>query len=176
MNIEEFWKLIDKTREASGGYISKQADLLIETLAKLPVDEILDFDTIMCDLLDNAYDAALWDAAYIIGCGCGDSGFSDFRAWLIAQGQGVYDGALADPENLVDLIEVDEDAQEGALLYVVMAAYEQKTGHEIPIDPSRFRAYPILKGTHWPEKTKKDRFPKLTAKFGDCDQRLPLIH
>ena len=176
MNIKEFWKLIDKTREASGGSISKQSDLLIEALAQLPVDEILDYETIMYDLMDNAYDAALWDAAYIIGCGCGDSGFSDFRAWLIAQGQDVYYSALANPESLVDLIDVDEDAQEGALLYVVMAAYEQKTGHEIPLDPFKFREPPVLKGTHWPEKTKKDRFPKLAAKFGDCEKRLPLIH
>lgn len=49
----------------------------------------------------------------------------------------------------------------------MIAAYEQKIGHEIPIGPTTFRAYPTLKGTHWLEKTKKDRFPKLTANFAD---------
>ena len=176
MNIEEFWKLIHRTREASDGDVSKQVELLVEALVQLSVEEILDYETIMYNLMDRAYDAALWDAAYIIGCGCGDSGFSDFRAWLVAQGQDVYDKALADPESLVDLIEVDEDAQEGAFLSVVMDAYEQKTGHEIPLDPSRFREYPVLKGTHWSEETVNERFPILSAKFGDCERRWPLIH
>lgn len=176
MDVEEFWKLIDTTRETSGGDISKHADLLVKALAQLPVDKILDYETIMYDLMDNAYDAVLWDAAYVIGCGCGDSGFSDFRAWLIAQGQDVYDRALSDPEGLVDLIDVDKDAQEGALLYVAMAAYEQKTGSEMPLDPSKFRKYPVLKGKHWPEETVNERFPILAAKFGDCEQRWSLIH
>ena len=176
MNIEEFWTLIDKTREASNGNISRQAELLAETLAQLPVEQILAFETIMYDLMDNAYDAALWDAAYIIGCGCGDSGFSDFRAWLITQGQNVYHNALANPESLVNLIELNEDAQEGDLLYVVMNAYEQKTGHEIPVDPSRFRPHPTLRGTHWPDKNKEGRFPILSAKFGDCQKKWSLIH
>ena len=63
----------------------------------------------MHDLLDKAYVATLWDAADIIGCGCSDDGFWDFRGWLIAQGQKVYENALSDPESLLDLIDVDED-------------------------------------------------------------------
>ncbi len=171
MDTKEFWKLIHTTHDASGGDIPKQASLLVDALAKLSVEEILDFETIMDNLMNEAYDAALWDAAYIIGCGCGDSGFADFRAWLIAQGKDVYERALLDPESLVDLVEVDEDAQEGALLYVVMEAYERKTGHEIPLSESKLKRYPpVLKGTHWPGEDKDARFPKLAAKFGDCSR------
>ena len=171
MNIEAFWKLIDTAREMSGGNVSKQAELLVETLAQLQVIEILDFETIMFDLLDKAYEAALWDAAVIIGCGCGDSGFWDFRAWLIAQGQDVYEQALANPESLVDLIDVSENAQEGALLYVVMTAYEKKTGSEISPDTFKHREPPRLRGAHWSEETVSERFPILAAKFGDCERR-----
>src|SRR5512138_2296236 len=117
MDVETFWKLIKTTREASGSNTSKQADLVVNALVPLSLDEIFSFEAIWYELMDVAYDAALWDAAYIIGCGCGDSGFQDFRAWLIAQGKEVYEKALVDPESLVDLIDVKEDAQEGALLY-----------------------------------------------------------
>ncbi len=171
MNVKTFWELIDRAREASGGDVSKQAELLVDALAQLSIIEILDFEIIMYDMLDNAYDAALWDAADIIGCGCGDSGFWDFRAWLIAQGQDVYEKALANPESLVDLIDVSENAQEGALLYVVMTAYEKKTGNEISPDTFKHREPPVLKGTHWSEETVNERFPILAAKFGDCERR-----
>ena len=138
---------------------------------QLSVDEILAYDTIMEDMLEKAYNAALWDAADIIGCGCSDDGFSDFRAWLIAQGKEVYDKALADPESLVDMIDVDKDAQEGALLYVVITAYKQKMGQDIPPRDPKDVYSPQLKGTHWPEEERNARFPKLAAKFGDCEKR-----
>jgi len=176
MNIDTFWNLIDITRNASGGNIPKQSDLLIEALAQGSVDEIFAFEKIMDDLMDNAYDAALWDAAYIIGCGCGDDGFKDFRGWLIAQGKVVYEKALADPESLVDLIEINQDAQEGALLYVAITAYEQKTGREMPIRAIKInRPLPQLRGTNWAEEDKNTRFPILANKFGDCGQRHDLM-
>jgi len=172
MDVKTFWKLIKTTREASGGDTSKQADLVVNTLVPLSLDESFSFEAIWYDLMDVAYDAALWDAAYIIGCGCGDSGFKDFRAWLIAQGKEVYEKALVDPESLVDLIDVKENAQEGALLYVVLDAYRQKTGKELAIEEGAVnRPVAQLKGTHWGEENVNLRFPKLAAKFGDCEKR-----
>ena len=168
MNIKTFWELINDTQRANDGNISKQADLLVEKLRHMSDAEILAFDKILEDLMNDAYDAALWDAAYIIGCGCSDDGFYEFRGWLIAQGKEVYEKALSDPESLVDLIEIDETAQQGHLLYVSLAAYEQKTGQEMP---PRTRKVAPLKGTLWEEEDKNARFPKLAAKFGDCDQR-----
>jgi hypothetical protein len=171
MDTETFWKSIDSTRDASGGDISKQADILVNLLVQLSIDEILSYETIMDDLIDEAYTASLWDAAYIIGCGCGDDGFKDFRGWLIAHGKEVYKKAIADPESLVELIDINEDAQEGNLLYVAATAYEQKTGYPMPIMESKLsRPLPQLKGTSWAEENKNSRFPKLAAKFGDCSR------
>ncbi len=170
MDIDEFWKLIDTTREASGGDASKQAQLLVKELVKYSVEEIFSYKRIMDDLLDRAYDAALWDAADIIGCGCGDDDFLDFRAWLISRGRGIYDNALIDPESLVDLIDVDETGKEEEMLYGYIYAYEQKTGQEIP--PSTFKhPSPVLKGESWSRENRPARFPKLAAKFGDCKER-----
>jgi hypothetical protein len=107
MDIEQFWKLIEKTHQNSQRDPRKQADLLIAELTKLPEAEILSYQSILEDLVDKAYIAELWDVAFILasGWGCSDDGFKDFRGWLIAQGQDVYEKALSNPESLVDVVE-----------------------------------------------------------------------
>lgn len=174
MDTESFWRLIDESRVVAGSDIPRQADFLIKKLVQLTETEIIAFRSIFWKLMAEAYDANLWDAAYIIGCGCGDDGFEDFRAWLIAQGKERYEMALVNPESLVDLVNLDQSAQEGRLLDVAYEAYVQKTGRNIPVLP-RSITYPTLKGTLRPEEKKKDRSPILTAKFGDCDKRYDLM-
>jgi Protein of unknown function (DUF4240) len=44
----------------------------------------------------------LWAVAYLIGGGCSDDGFIDFRAGLIAQGREWYQKAAASPDSLAD--------------------------------------------------------------------------
>jgi hypothetical protein len=168
MDIEAFWRLIDATRKVSGDDVSRQADLLVDEVVQFSADEILAYHAIMDELMDKAYDAALWDAADIIGCGCSDDGFYEFRGWLIAQGKEVYEKALADPESLIDLIEVNENGQKGHLLHVAITAYKLKTGQEIPPGHGK---NPPLKGANWKEEDRHARFPRLAAKFGDCDKR-----
>ena len=91
MDITEFWKLIDKTREAANGDARKQSDLLTEQLAKLPEYDIILFDQIFDDLKDKAYIGNLWDAAFIMMHYCGDSCFEEFREWLIGRGKDAYE-------------------------------------------------------------------------------------
>ncbi len=168
MDVNSFWKLIDTTREMSFGNLPKQADLLVDSLILLTEDEIFSFHINLWNLMDEAYDAALWDAADIIDCGCSDDGFEDFRAWLITQGKEIYEKALINPEILVDLVEVGENTIKGNLLSVFINAYERKTGQEkIPV---KYRKPPQLKGLKCPEENRKERFPKLAAKFGDCNR------
>lgn len=174
MDIEFFWNLIEKTFEASIGNLSKQVELLTELLTQSSVDDIADYKTILDNLMDNAYDAGLWDAAIIINCGCSDDGFTDFRAWLIAQGKDVYEKALVEPEILVDLIKMDEWASDELFLYVVEDAYERKTGQELPAHFYR-KKRSELRGVFWPEETRNKRFPKLAAKFGDSSNRWSML-
>jgi hypothetical protein len=174
MDMDTFWNLIDESRVAGRGDVTDQADFIVGKLLQLPEIEIVAFQSIFWQLMAGAYDANLWGAAEIIGCGCGDDGFKDFRAWLIAQGKERYEMALANPESLVDLVNLDQNAQEGDLLYVANSAYEQKTGSRIPALPHSIK-YPTLKGTNWPIEKMKERFPILTAKFGDCDKRYDLM-
>lgn len=163
MDITAFWNLINKTLAESAGDPFKQAELLTEALAQLHENNILIYDSILWELMNNSYIVDLWEAAYIIGCGCGDDGFMDFRAWLIGRGKDVFEKALIDPESLLDIVETGWETQEGNLLYVAPHAYEIKTGKDIP--PISVES-PKLKGKpSGDEKAVLARFPKLTEKF-----------
>lgn len=164
MDITEFWKLIDKARKAAHGEAQKQSDLLTEELAKLPEKEIISFDEIFDDLKDKAYIGNLWDAAFIIMYYCSDSGFEEFREWLVGRGKEAYENAIKNPETLVDVLEVGEQVFP-TLLGPAMEAYERVTGKQMP-PMSRERAQLQGKPTPDAEEDKKlEHFPKLTAKF-----------
>jgi hypothetical protein len=166
MNEAEFWRIIETANYSSAGDGYKQADLLVEYLSQLSEGEILDFDYIFNKLHDEAYDYNLWAAAYIIGGGCSDDGFTDFRAWLIAQGQEVYEKALAEPESLADYVESGQDAELEVLNYVSQKAYELKTGTwEMPRKVWVGRREP--KGQMFKEENLPEMYPKLEAKFSD---------
>ncbi len=164
MDAASFWELINKTREAAGGDPRKQHDLLINELAQLPENEILSFDEIFRDLMDEAYAAELWEAAYVIDCGCSDDGFSSWREWLIGRGKVVFYKALADPESLTDIVEVGGENVYPTLLGVTFSAYERVTGKDML--PPRSMPLPELKGeSSRDEEAMKAKFPKLTEKY-----------
>jgi len=170
MDVESFWKLIDKTREAANGDARIQSDLLTDELVKLPAEEIISFQTIFYDLKDKAYIGNLWDAATVIMDGCSDSGFNEFREWLIGRGKEAYENAMKDPETLVDILEASEVIFP-TLLGPAMEAYEKVNGKNMP--PMR-RERAQLQGRPTVNLDKEEtellteisaRFPKLSAKF-----------
>ena len=128
----------------------------------------MEYQAILDDLVGEANIAELWDIAGIMagGWGCSEDGFIDFRAWLIGQGKDVFEKALVDPESIVEIVEVGQETQSEALLYVAVNAYELNTGKDADTMPKRAKSLPELKG-----ETIKDRdslfanFPKATAKF-----------
>jgi len=152
-----FWALIESSRRGPGLRAKLKARLkrdhswaresaqermeraLTAALGKLPPQEIAAFDLWMRGLLDRAYRADLWAAAYLVCGGCSDDSFEYFRLWLISRGRGVYESVLANPENLADVLK-DEPAADGAyelefesLAYCASDAYEQATdGDELP--------------------------------------------
>jgi Protein of unknown function (DUF4240) len=166
MDLDYFWNLISQSQRASNGDLSTQVVSLIEKLKLETEDNILAYRTIFEDLMNRSNTAALWEAADILGCGCSEDDFLDFRGWLIAQGKEIYENAIIDPESLVNVVNINERARHEEFLYVPMYAYEQKTGEPLPVQKGSIQTE--LQGTHWPEKNK--RFPKLAAKFGDCSR------
>src|SRR3712207_5718267 len=127
MDHQKFWSVIDTSRQAASGEPGAHVGTLRAALKEMDADEIVAFDRIFREHLARAYTWDLWGAAYLIGDGCSDDGFNDFRAWLISKGQAVYEAALADPDSLADVVsDVDGDAQFEEFTYVASQAWEEK--------------------------------------------------
>lgn len=125
MTLDDFWAHIKATKRNDP---DAHVDRLVARLAKLPPDEILDFEHWWNEASDAAYRWDLWGAAYLMNGGCSDDGFIDFRSWLMLQGRAVYEAALKDPDSLADLeVEMDEATCE---CYPASRAWFQATGKE----------------------------------------------
>jgi hypothetical protein len=158
MDTDEFWQLIDTAR-AHTTPEQPFDEALVDLLTRSPKERILAFEA-RFDLLDDALHRwDVWAAAYLIGGGCSDDSFMDFRAGLIAQGRTWYERAAAAPDALADHPEVvaaaAEDSDEALFYedvnYAADDAYEQLTG-----DPDAFdEAYDDYLAAH-PELTGQD--------------------
>ncbi len=167
MDKAQLWRIIEGPKAKTDGDCEEQVALIEQRLTLLPPDEIIAFDRILDQCLDEAYRWDLWGAAYLINGGASDDGFLYFRGWLIAQGQAIFEAALQDPDSLADVIEPDfAEAECEPLLYVGMKAYKATTGQEMPRDAacqaSRLRE-PV--GIQWEDDDLDAMFPKITAKI-----------
>lgn len=172
MNENIFWELIEKTHIDSNGYMEQQVPLLEKLLAERSIEDIVEFDLIFTHLFWKAYIARLWDAAYVIGCGCSDDGFYDFRAWLIGQGRQAYENALIDPESLAEILEPRhrDEVMDGGLTYTTWHAYEHKTGQEMPIGllvPYNAQRAQLV-GKLADRDSLESSFPRISAILGSC--------
>ena len=128
INKESFWKLIQSAKETCGQDMDAMMDFLKDRLVSMGPEQAQNFHDILHAYEDLADKFGLWDAAGVMKeYGCSDDGFIDFRAWLIAQGRGVYLSALADPDSLAEVIPYGDCCFE-TLSYVGDYAYEQLTG------------------------------------------------
>jgi hypothetical protein len=177
MNEAIFWELIETTHRDSDGYMDKQVELMTEILSQRSVEDIIEFELLFHQKYGRAYMANLWDAGYVIGCGCSDDGFMDFRSWLIGQGKTVYEAALIDPESLADMLEPRhrDEIMDGRLMTTTWEAYERKTGQEFP-----YMMLVIGEGQELIGKKDKTRaeaeFPRIVAKLGNCDDWLDALY
>ncbi|WP_411083615.1 DUF4240 domain-containing protein [Streptomyces sp. cmx-18-6] len=110
MDINEWWGLVHRAREAAGDRADDRdlpedplPDALTGVLAALEPAEIVDFAATADEVTQSAYRRPLWNAAYLIEGGCGDDGFMDFRDGLVLLGREVFTRAVADPDSLAAL-------------------------------------------------------------------------
>jgi hypothetical protein len=168
VEAETFWRIVEAAKKASDGDCQRQARLVTDALSELGPDEVLAFERILDDLVDEAYRWDLWGAADLINRGCSDDGFQDFRGWLIAQGQDVYRNALGDPDSLADHPAVSSLGEFDTLwcqdLFAApLTAYEELTGGD-PHEDQRPPA--VLQGARWDfddETIMRRRYPRLWA-------------
>ncbi len=92
-----FWKIIDASRKQGRGDLAAQLEVLRSRLEQLDPDEIVQFGRIFEEYHTKAYTWDLWVAAYLIGGGCSDDGFLDFRGWLISKGEKVFQRGVKIP-------------------------------------------------------------------------------
>ncbi|WP_323377157.1 DUF4240 domain-containing protein [Streptomyces smaragdinus] len=170
MDETEFWELIDRTRELTGGDPEEHADALVDALKQLDPDAVLDFARHFESRMNRSYRWDVWGAAWVLMDGASDDAFEYFRCWLIGRGRDVFEGALHEPDDLADLLDDFDEETDGeaeALGYVSDEAYEQLTGLEAPpLDlppPPPEPAGPPLDFES--ERVLADRFPRLWERY-----------
>jgi|ERR1044071_804056 hypothetical protein len=163
MTREQFWKLVDQVKgtEEPGAAMNK-------LLRKVTPQELVSYQEHFDTLAREAYRWDLWGAAYIIGGGCSDDGFIDFRYGLIARGKDVFESALKNPDSLADL-KIRAEIPNELFGYVAQELYEELTDEdEVPrLPPPKNRPKPV--GEQWDfddAKQNANRLPKLWAKYG----------
>jgi hypothetical protein len=163
MTIEQFWGIVEKVHGAAGGDMDRKCELLERELRQLPLEEVRSFDAHFDECYDRAYSWELWAAAYIIGHGCSDDKFSDFRSTLISMGRQIFERALADPESFADMDYDAESADYEGYQYV-----PAKVGRELNggLDFPRSRPHPEEpSGRCWDEDEVAKLYPKLAKKY-----------
>ncbi|MET8100807.1 DUF4240 domain-containing protein [Streptomyces sp. NPDC005236] len=101
MDTSEFWTVIDAARSATTTD-KPFAEAVTDHLATRAKEDILGYQ----ERFDEASGAVnrwdVWAAAYLIGGGCSDDSFMDFRAGVIALGRDWYEKTAADPDSLAE--------------------------------------------------------------------------
>lgn len=137
MEIDVFWAIIESARSsAARPSAGRPFDaILTDILAARPLQDILEFYARFDELHGALYRWDVWAAAYLIGGGCSDDSFIDFRAGLIAQGRHWYEKAAASPDSLADHPDVTGSDARDILFYEVvnyaaLRAWERTTGSD----------------------------------------------
>jgi Protein of unknown function (DUF4240) len=170
MDRDQFWSMIETARQAGGGDVEHQAQLLKEQLHRLPLAEVVGFQRVLEDLQAESFSVELWGAAEAIVDMVSEDHFFEFRGWLVAQGQGAFQAAVADPDSLADLpgLRADEAMLPWGeeVWFVASKVHEERTGGELP--PEACWTTELL-GSWWPydqhQEELRRRYPRLWARF-----------
>lgn len=135
MNTDEFWDTVSAARARTTDELTF-AEALADLLTHRSLSEILAYRVHFDTLRDALYRWDIWAAAYLIGGGCSDDSFIDFRSGVIAQGRDWYERVAADPDSLADhpgVLAAAADSADDALFdedttYAPGDAYERLTG------------------------------------------------
>jgi hypothetical protein len=171
MDRREFWNIIEESGKKAKGDPDMQMDTLRDQLQAITPEELVEFQAHFDDCWCRANHWDLWAAAYIIGGGCSDDGFMDFRGWLISKGEKVFEAALKNADSLVDVMqEPDGEGQIEGFQYIAPQVWAEKTGKEIIDHFPYTKTHPgEPEGEEWSEEGDdlSRRFPKLWKKYGD---------
>ena len=169
MTDEEFWAIIAASRVSllkadDGKNAERQEAELKRLLTALPAAQVAGFADRFQYFKAKAYHWDLWAAAYLIGGGCSDDAFMDFRNGLIASGRERYEAVLADADSLAEIVSPDDESLFAETLgYVASEVYEAKTGRELP--PFTIPSPENPAGERWYDEDEEDSQEKLSGRF-----------
>jgi len=124
---DEFWAVIDRARQrATPNSERAMLDALYRELVKLPDQELFAWYDLQQSYMALAHTPKLLAAAVLINGGSSDDRFTDFTAWLVAQGKTVYESALANPDSLAQIDLPFDNAEWEFCGYIAGDAYEGK--------------------------------------------------
>lgn len=110
---------------------------LSDFLSTLSAEDVAELARWFHLLHQQAYRSELWAAGSLLQGRLSDDGFTDFRTWLIANGQALYEAVLADPDGALARIPRRVNSEEWGFAESycdeVYRIYEQHWG-EMPID------------------------------------------
>ncbi len=138
MDLEQFWQIIETSRQRLGPEPPEETDPQYEDLAKLLAElspeELVSFRDHFQDRMNEAGGQKLRDAVSFLQHDYSISGFTDRRAWLIAQGRRAFETVVADPDALAD---VPVYPMAGIFRYecyhdLMSRTYEDMTGDKLP--------------------------------------------
>ena len=169
MTESTFWKIIDTACGADPDAADEWKSRLVDHLAELPANEIVECGQICDRLIAAAYRADLWAAAYIINDGASDDTFYYFRCWLIGMGKQVYEAAVANPDCLADV--VDGSFATASIGSAAMSAWAKASGRPESEFPN-YAVTEVFVGEFWDfddEELMRDRLPRLAAMYYDSE-------
>lgn len=169
MDKKAFWEIIENSRSVLSssdpdGNLERQAEAIKQRLSDLSEEEVLSFANIFYALKQDLYTWALWGAAYVIGGGCSDDGFADFRNWIISLGKDAYDLARKSPDDLgpVSSHPSVEDVFFEELAYIAEEVFEEQFDKELDV-AIPYSSEP--KGEEWDEDAVDSLYPKLAKLY-----------
>ena len=113
MDGDTFWEIIEAALVEAAEAGEPFDEVLVRGLAGRPRQEILEYAERFDALHGALYRWDVWAAAYLIGGGCSDDSFIDFRAGVIAMGRDWYQRVDTAPDNLAAHTDVIQAANLG---------------------------------------------------------------
>ena len=176
MDEEQFWAIVQTAVDEAGDDEDEYLEVVKRELSKLSLKEMIGFRLRTDKLLYDSYTSEMWCAGYLMNGGCSDDGFEYFRLWVISRGRKVYEAAMANPDNLIDYIDDDDEMdffEFESFWYVALEAFEEAVDADLYdyIDCDNFKTcegnYPNFE-FNWEEdepESMQKLCPRLFEKF-----------
>ena len=176
MDEEQFWAIVQTAVDKAGDDEEAYLEVVKRELSKLSLKEMIGFRLRTDKLLYDSYTSEMWCAGYLMNGGCSDDGFEYFRLWVISRGRKVYEAAMANPDNLIDYIDDDDEMdffEFESFWYVALEVFEEAVDAELYdyVDDDNFKTcegnYPNFE-FNWEEddpESMQKLCPRLFEKF-----------